>query len=583
MEGVLLIPERGTLLGRPVSKPRYVVVGPLPLQKEGCQSNVSFTQVLSTARIRDAGGKSSKSQQKAPVEGNYFSVYKSKEDTEPIIQHAVSLITDCQVQQIAHRKQSSPVPTLTIQVSPDPAADKLRKRRSSRTGGLMTSRDAGPTTLWFLPAEESKYGLNEWARYIQNLIQRPQSLPTSPTSTASSGFMSQFPSKQDAEEQQLQQSGTKGKLRSKFQSKSSIKSVPQSRDQNSAYASGPPSLRSHRSNLSSKASSMAPAAMSFVQHHTPDLPSPTYTFDEQPEHFIEGWTTAQGRSSGLNSPIRGRGSVGSSNEPSQSNADSSPPAQRETILDRAFQMHYIPGSDREVAGEENLTSLARFEALMREVDSRRQSTRDLVPPQGSLQSAWENDNDEEDSRRAMGSEEDEDSDNYAFDKDTDHDDMGSSTIRALHFITSRHSSTFSDYGMSDTRPQTANTRRRPTAKRTNSQPYIPTTQLSGLQSPPLPTHSEIIRRSHEKRRSVCDVRNLSFNEFTQRLSGTSSLLLAQSNVSGGSNRGSGDYDTQHTPRGSVSPPVTSQPSSDRDERCRWRGSIGVLGNEGGFL
>jgi hypothetical protein len=50
---------------------------------------------------------------------------------------------------------------------------------------------------------------------------------------------------------------------------------------------------------------------------------------------------------------------------------SSPPGPRETILDRAFQMRCIPGSDREVPGEEKLSSLARFDALMREADEKR--------------------------------------------------------------------------------------------------------------------------------------------------------------------------------------------------------------------
>ncbi|KAM0204370.1 hypothetical protein ACHAPI_000123 [Fusarium lateritium] len=112
------------------------------------------------------------------------------------------------------------------------------------------------------------------------------------------------------------------------------------------------------------------------QHYTTvlptDLPSPVNTTSDYRGEFIEGWTSAQGRASTMSSPIRGRGSI-SSQPPHPSIAgieSSSPPGPRETILDRAFQMRCIPGSEKEVPGEEKLSSLARFEALMREADDK---------------------------------------------------------------------------------------------------------------------------------------------------------------------------------------------------------------------
>ncbi|KAI1825572.1 hypothetical protein F4861DRAFT_182481 [Xylaria intraflava] len=602
MDDILLAPpERGPFLGKSSWKPRCVVIGPL-LRNDGSQQNLTLTQVLSSGRVKDAAGRSSKSLQKAPVDGIYFSMYKLKvcsrrygylvfalrlltprqEEIEPIFQHSITSITDCQVQQLAHRKHSKTLPTLVVQVSPDPATDKLRKRRSSRTGGLTTTRDAGPTTLQFLAAEDSKHSLDEWARYIQALIQWHQSIPTSPTSTASSGFMSQLPPTQDADEPP----STKGKLKLKLQPKSSGGAYPPSRDPSSTYNSGSPSLRSHKSNLSSQASSMVPAALNFVQQYYPnvqhpDLPSPSSAIGEHPEQFIEGWTTAQGRSSALSSPIRGRGSI-SSNDVDQPSLDASPlMAPRETILDRAFQMRYIPGSEREIAGEEKLTSLARFEALMRETESHRQSTRDQEATQTPLRSTWDYESDDDEYDRGVEEAEDEDSDNYAFEHDTYHDEMDQSSSRARQFITDRHSSIYSEYGLSALRPHTANSRSRPTAQRTNSQPYIPSPQLNLPSSPP--TQSESIRRSRERRRSTYDSKSLSFNDFSKRLSGASSLLIVQSNVSAGSNRGSSDFDTQHTPRGSVGPEMASQIPNDRDDSCRWRGGIGVFGDEGGFL
>ncbi|KAI0914207.1 hypothetical protein F4823DRAFT_394622 [Ustulina deusta] len=582
MEDILLMPpDRGPILGRPVWKPRYVFLGPLS-QKEGPQPN-SLSQVLSTARIRDAGGWSSRSQLKSPIDAIYLLVYKSKEDTEPIHQHSIASISDCQVQQLAHRKQRH-IPTLTVQISPDPATEKLRKRRSSRSGGLITAKDSGPSTLLFLPAEGSQYGLDDWARYIQSLMQQHQSAPMSPISPSSPAFISPFPTMPDVSEKSSPASTARGKLRSKLQSKSSGRTLPSTRDQSSVYTPGSPSLRSRKSDLSSQASSMVPAALNFVQQHYAnlqhcELPSPASTVDEYPEHPIEGWTMAQGRSSTVSSPIMGRGSISSSQSPTQPSLESSPPrVPRETILDRAFQLRCIPGSDREIAGEEKLTSLARFEALMRETEDRQKKMRGKEVRQEPLKSTWEDDESDEDEFSREVDDEDEDSD-YA-----DHHGMDASASKALHFIANRHNSTYSESGLRNApsvlRPHTSHSRSRPLAQRTSSQPYVPGPRLHIPSSPP-PRQTEGIamRRSHEKRHSTSEVKNLgSFNEFTKRLSGTSSLLI-QSNAGTGSSHGSADYDAQ-TPRGSISPRGTSHTS---DERCRWRGSIGVIGNEGGFL
>ncbi|KAK5627457.1 hypothetical protein RRF57_003172 [Xylaria bambusicola] len=601
MEDILLMPpDRGPILGKPVwkviiyllppiahpiihlisaNRPRYVVLGPLSY-KEGHQPNLSLSQVLSNARMRDAGGRASRSQLKGLTDATYLSVYKSKEDKEPICQHSITSITDCQVRQVAHRKQGH-VPTLTIQISPDPATDKLRKRRSSRSGGLIATKDSGPSTLLFLTTEGSHYGLDDWARYIQTLVQRQQSMPMSPISPSSPTFISPFSPVSDVAEKSSPASSAKGKLKSKLQTKPSAEPFPRHAKQ--------ARLRSRKSDLSSQASSMVPAAMNFVQQHYAnlqhsELPSPASTVDEYPEQLIEGWTMAPGRSSTLSSPIMGRASISSSQGPSQPSLESSPPiVPRETILDRAFQMRCIPGSDREIAGEEKLTSLARFEALMRETESRQKIARSKETMLDPLRSTWDDESDEdEDEFGREVDDDDEDSDNYAF-EDDDHDGMDATTFEALRFITNRHNSTYSESGLrnapSVSRPHTSHSRSRPTAQRTSSQPYIPGPPLHIPSSPPLrQTENVSVRRSHEKRYSTSEMKNLSFNEFTKRLSGTSSLLI-QSNASTGSNRGSGDYDT-HTPRGSMSPRGPSQTS---DERCRWRGSIGVIGNEGGFL
>jgi hypothetical protein len=92
-------------------------------------------------------------------------------------------------------------------------------------------------------------------------------------------------------------------------------------------------------------------------------------------------------------------------------------------------------------------------------------------------------------------------------------------------------------------------------------------------------------RGMEKRRSSTSVKRLSFQEFTKRLSSTSSLLLVQTNASSssgrdGSRRTSSEYGFEGLEGGLRNPGVSGD---NRDKRCGWRGSVGVFGGEGGFL
>lgn len=506
---------------------------------------------------------------------------------------------------VAHRKQGPVLPTLAVQISPDPATDKLRKRRSSRTAGLTTTKESGPTTLWFRLGDDRTYKLEDWARYIQSLIQPevPGRHPISPISPTSPTFINPFaPSMaRDASEFYAgTSSGSSSKTWTKQPAKTSGHTYGSSRDANVTYTSGSPSIRSRRSDISSShASSMVPVATGYsAQHYTTvhpsDLPSPATTVGEYQDQFIEGWTSAQGRSSTLSSPIRARESIGSS--PGQiisSIHSSSPPAPRETILDRAFQLRCIPGSDREIPGEEKLSSIARFEALMRDVEERQKAFNKEKPvAKEPPKSTWEDDESEDDE----DDDDEEDSEEDGFEQDLS-EEINPSAQKALQFIANRHSSgrpqpntratsNYHNSGPSILRPHTAHSRLRPAAQRTSSQPHIPAGALDMAAIPRVPEEG-VTRLNHEKRHSTSDVKRLSFNEFTKRLSGTSSLLLVQTNASANSSRGSSEVDgpQQATPpRGALSPRGGALSPSERDERCRWRGSVGVFGtNEGGFL
>ena len=288
---------------------------------------------------------------------------------------------------------------------------------------------------------------------------------------------------------------------------------------------------------------------------------------------------------------------------------SSPPTHRETILDRAFLLKCIPGSEREVPGEDKLSSLARFDALMRDAESRRRQERqEQQPPMSPMASTWEEDEetDEDDLNDEPDDSPENDEDSGEETGDDDFEDrmsgerssIGPSAQRALHFIANRHSSISSngrtslsyrdprrsESGASILRPQTANSKIRPSmAGRTNSQPQIPLMSAESM----LPA-AEIIERL-EQRQSVASATRLSFNDFTKRLSSTSSLLLVQNNNSGAaSSRASTEIDfaEQSTPRNALGPsrmPAKPSPAHEHD-KCSWRGSVGVFGSgEGGFL
>ncbi|KAK4127597.1 hypothetical protein N657DRAFT_653771 [Parathielavia appendiculata] len=602
MEGLLSVPpDRGTIIGRAVWKMRYVVVGGAsreqmqlaPINRNAQSNRISTPMELS----------------RMSAEGVFLSIYKSKEDTEPIQQHSINSIADCQVQMLAHRKQGPVLPTLVINVLPDPSLDKARKRRSSRTAGFSSPRDTGPITLLFRPGDEHQ-SLQDWARCIQHLIQPhiPDRAPLSPLTPASPTFINPFaPRSRDAADTQRPGSGY-GSRPGIFKNPSQPPSV---RDRPVTFSDSP-SLRSKRSDLSSQTSSLTQSHMGYQNYTTmvpADLPSPATTIGEYQGEFIEGWTSAQGRSSALNSPMRGRDSVSSQAPTSlppipDSNSPSGP---RETILDRAFQMRCIPGSEREVPGEEKLSSLARFDALMREMDEKRrqrEAAEARERPQAGVttsakaelpesRSAFDDDGSDSDLE-----EEEDDSDEIVEEADVE-DEFPASTPaqRALDYIAGRYEATqrrrpassrahgfrstpsynhdafmaLSSSGPSQTRPQTGYSKHRSRpgmAQRTHSQPHLATILAS---STPLDvardseesngfsftpgSPSALHRSSTEKRASTSSAKRLSFTEFTRRLSSTSSLLLMQTNASGpaSSRASNSDMDLQQQLPSSQSP------------------------------
>ena len=445
----------------------------------------------------------------------------------------------------------------------------------------------------FRPGDE-RYTLNDWARFIQQFIQ-PQLLdrvPMSPITPGSPSFINPFAPRRELSDTQSKPESKSESSRQNFYPKSAGQAYPP-RDRPVTF-SDTPSLRSKRSDLSSQTSVTQPP-VSFYNYGSivpADLPSPATTIGEYQGDFIEGWTSAQGRSSALSSPVRGRDSV-SSQPPSSLPPIADPPGPRETILDRAFQLRRIPGSENTNPVDEKMSSLARFDALMAELEEKRKKREaeeaklrgeTTPPPQPATesqapQSAWDSDTDD-------------DSDGFVGEGERDIEDRFSmpetSIRRAPDYVSARYEPppknpararrappaynhealmALSGNGPSS-RPQTGYSKSRSNrpgmSQRTHSQPHLATILATSARcdgAVPFPAYAETddtfssipsspratrLHRSstttgatsssiphHEKRLSTSSSKCLSFSEFTRRLSSsTSSLLIVQSNTSG---------------------------------------------------
>lgn len=538
---------------------------------------------------------------------------------------------------VAHRKQGPVLPTLIITITSDPATEKLRKRRSSRAATLVSNKDNGPTTLWFRTEGDSSR-LYEWAKSIQLVIQPsfPNDLPMSPMSPispltpASPSFQNPFVSFTPRE-------GCEFSPFSSGRPPSAPKVTLHHKASSSLHAhrerpltiSGTPSLRSRRSDLSSLISSTANT--STTQSYASILPH-EFSAPSETDAELFGWTSAQGRSSVLHSPARTvRDSLGS--DPPLSPAamldSGSPPGPRETILDRAFQLKYIPGSDQTVPGEEKLSSLARFEALMKQVDERRQSRIRPVRPmsvkeQLELKSAWDMDDSDEEEDSESDSDDTEEEESSADQNTADdpnsvrpassrrtapqtpsHSPRGTAGPRSPIALNPEALAALSS-GTTADRPRLAHRMHSTmgslslgtqqlslgTSPGKSSIESNESWETSGLNSSAAYRTSTILEG--QQRLSTASSnggKRLSFSEFTRRLSSTGSMLLTQQSGSGSSPGEAAESQAQsrrssvYQPRTATS--VLSSPRSeatDRSEKCKsWRNSVGMFGNEGGFL
>lgn len=517
---------------------------------------------------------------------------------------------------------------------------------------MVSGKETGPTTLWFRTDGEP-YRLHEWARCIQAASQPnlPESyLPMSPMSPGSPSFASpsfnnpfvrhpreaaDFPSSRPP-------SAPKAPLHHK--GSTATATTFSSRERPMTF-SDTPSLRSRRSDISSLTSSNPPTintTQSFGFAIPADLPSPAMTpAGEQFGGLIEGWTSAQGRSSSLSSPFRGvrdsMGSVAPTFSPAPVFESGSPPFSRETILDRAFQLKYIPGSEQQVPGEEKLSSLARFEALMQQADEQRKrkdqrARPSSMAPQHELRSAWDMDDDSDE--ETSDAESDDTEEDSAVERDHGSDDeINSIRPESRRAFEARrggpqtpsqsprsqggprsplpfNSETLSALNAGSTLGRSAGHRlhqhtlsglanmslnvERPSFDASPGRSSIMSGSTSiheetGGLNPSAAYRTSTIAES-QQRNSLASSnggKRLSFTEFTRRLSSTSSMLLVQSNAEHTDSQIQSRTSSMQ-PRGPPSvfssPKGEIQQDRERGDKCNnWRNSMGMFGNDGAFV
>ncbi|KJZ80578.1 hypothetical protein HIM_00428 [Hirsutella minnesotensis 3608] len=646
IDGLLLVPpDRTQILGRAAWKSRYVTVGkPRLAQNRPRQGSSTFTQGVMSVRTNSVNSKASTNS--AASDDYYLSVYKSKEDGEPIQQWPIGYVADCKVQQVTNRKQGPVLPTLIVTIT-----DKERRRRSGRaTGFISANKESGTTTLWFrTPPDDHHPSLHDWARFI--LSRKGANAAVSPVSPVLS-----TPQSRDNPEQGHRPCSGGRFLQHKI---SNTTHSTGTRDRPATFSSDSPSLRSKRSDISSPSSNHHSALKSPFgssdQNYTTVVPlSLTASPSDFRGEFIEGWTSAQGRSSVLGSPTRsGRDSIGFQGSHFSIHDAACPPAPGETILDRAFQLGQIPGAETYIPGQEKLSSIARFDALMREADEKRKRVKSLgQADQPALRSAFDDDDssdedDDEDTNTGNQQESDDSGSDSAPESEADDDFSGAPLMspgaqRALAYIVGRnenrresssHRPSWSRTQLGHhaglapaatanypphSRPQTAHAKSRPSISRSESAPRVASAATTSLDLPSSAAsavgggiykpsnRANAACSSHavaggEKRHSASSNKRLSFTEFTKRLSSTSSsLLIVQTNASTGSSRGSSEIDV-HSPSASkanltargTNPGVmgasgqsasASNPrSSEGDGRCRWRSKVGVVGHESNLV
>ncbi|KAI9683809.1 MAG: hypothetical protein M1829_004143 [Trizodia sp. TS-e1964] len=492
MEGILFVqPDRNAIIGRAVWKPRYVV-----LASDSAHQNSPLHQSRKTHTSRKQCNQMSHKASAANLrstESMWLSVFKHKGDVEPISKHPLSSITTASIENLTNRKPGIVLPTLVLSLVHDEVDSTRAKRRSGQANSPFLTKPRPNDSILFRSSKEDPYSLYDWQTEIQKYLK-----PYQPSVESDSSYAEERPSSS------LLRTGS-----------SFLHGHFMSLNRNGSILSPSPSIRSNRSDISSRGSSTKPPS-SFPS----DLPSPTYSMPLTP--------LAEGMNPAMNVEVV---------QPSEYSSPHYPI--RETILDRAFLLKSISGGATD-GNDAHLSSTARFEALMQDMESKEHPS--------NRRKAVHLDHDFDPFEQA---------DNDLGDIE-DLDQIPSPAQRALTFIASGRRSPSVD--QTPTKPGHLGRRQRPASiSLNNSASFISSSSVS----------TEI--REDRTRMSTSTTKRLSFTEFTRRLSSASSLLIQTGNSTGSdSKRNSGLSELN------IRDPIdeesrTSHPLGKR----HWRGSLSL--------
>lgn len=323
-------PEKASIIGKSLWKTRFVSLGPAPpaaapsMRSNGprsTSSSSSSSRLNSSLKQLKLGSRNASQisvEQAYPANDRWLCVYKHKGDHEPVALYAASSIVSCTVQDYTHRKTHSAQPTLIVTVQAGGPKKKNRQaRRLSQTGGLSASHTA---TILFRAVQSAPDSIRGWQEALQDLLDAP---PDQHRADAALPYSSNRPSTSTAR----------------------------------------PTLPPSQESYVSAGGSHPGSALSIRTSHTA-LSSPISSSPQNAAHGLESSSSPRSDRFGSPSPYR---TVSPPFPPPP------PPAAvvRETILDRAFKMNCIPGAAPALEGEPAMNSIARFEALMQDIEARR--------------------------------------------------------------------------------------------------------------------------------------------------------------------------------------------------------------------
>ncbi|EWC45098.1 hypothetical protein DRE_06237 [Drechslerella stenobrocha 248] len=369
MEGVLSIPPGKNLLNRGNWKTRYVVLGPLKTLQV---HNTSAPRKLSLPEedlgaVEDVfGNQADDDLLRFSPSSMRLSLYRQKLDSEPLASYPLEYVTSCYVGDIAHRKAFSSMskttynplcPTLVVNVQLPPGYASSRRRGAESPTAIpsqLPDPDEGKLTLFFRSGPRDTPPLTIWCREIQAHIRTyVQSRRSSAVTFGGDKLTSRLSHRPTAYDLKLAEDEWEDERESAHNhpSASTTRSSEESCGESSSRGSG---------------TAGAPRPISTMITH----------------EFGRGGQPTSMNQSPVD-PYDASPSVGSDYMACASMSGS---PRRETILDRAFSMNYIPSSPTMSSSSLVMTpigSVARFEAVAADPNHSREyrshQTLDLDP------------------------------------------------------------------------------------------------------------------------------------------------------------------------------------------------------------